>query len=591
MAGVLGCRNQAARDAPSSTSSDSGVEKQGMRAAALELGPRSTDREILGAAGDPVRGPPARSWRWRRSSYDGEAIATEASVFDDPELAPRYQPRADWENMHRFDPSARWTRNEERRLVRKIDWRIMFFACVMFVALELDRSNLSQAVSDNFLGDLGMDTDDYNLGNTVFRLSFLCAELPSQLVSKWIGPDRWIPAQLTIWSFISAGQFWLKDRTSFLVCRSLIGIFQGGFIPDVILYLSYFYKSSELSIRLAYFWSALQVADITSGLLGAGFLSLRGWHGLEGWRWLFLFEGILTLFVAILAWGLMPAGPTQTKGWFRGKHGWFNDRPLTLGSEEVIMVNRVIRDDPSKGDMHNRQPITPKLLFQSICDYDLWPLYAIGLTWPIPVVPPSQYLTLTLRNLGFSVILTNVLTIPSTLLSIFTLLGLTYLSEKWNQRAILAMLTQIWVLPFLIYIYLVDITGLNRWLAWAILSLLLGYPSPHAIQVSWNSRNSNAVRLRTVSAALYNMSVQSAGIMASNVYHQWDAPRFQTGNRNLLIVVGLNILQYFFLKSYYVWRNASRDKKWNAMTDEQKRYYLDTTKDEGNKRLDFRFVH
>lgn len=94
-----------------------------------------------------------------------------------------------------------------------------------------------------------------------------------------------------------------------------------------------------------------------------------------------------------------------------------------------------------------------------------------------------------------------------------------------------------------------------------------------------------------MSAALYNMSVQSAGIMASNVYHQWDAPRFHNGNRNLLIVVGLNILQYFFLKSYYVWRNASRDKRWNAMTDEQKRHYLDTTKDEGNKRLDFRFVH
>ncbi|KAL4905424.1 hypothetical protein BDW74DRAFT_167677 [Aspergillus multicolor] len=516
----------------------------------------------------------------RKEKLDPEAIATQPSVYDNPETAKEYRPRDDWENIHRFDPAARWTWGEETRLVRKIDLRIMVFACVMFMALELDRANIGQALTDNLLDDLGMNTNDYNLGNTVFKLSFLCAELPSQLVSKWIGPDRWIPAQITLWSGVAMSQYALSGRSSFLACRALLGILQGGFIPDIILYLSYFYKHHEMTIRLGYFWTAMSMADIGASFLAFGLLHLRGVQGQSGWRWLFLFEGLLTLLIGLVAFVLMPPGPCQTANWARGKEGWFTER------EETIIVNRVIRDDPSKGTMHNREPITPKLLWKSLCDYDLWPIYIIGLTFQTPMTTPQQYLTLTLRGLGFGTFTTNLLIIPKEILHITTMVLLSYSAEAAKELTFISMLGQIWALPFVVYLYVVDISTVNKWVVWAVMTLFLGYPN-----VGWNSRNSNTVRSRTVSAAMYNMCVQSSGIIASNIYREDDSPRYRRGNRALVALVTTNIAIYCLTNVYYVWKNKRRERKWNSMSEAQQLEYLSTTTDEGNKRLDFRLAH
>ncbi|PON24346.1 MFS transporter [Trichoderma gamsii] len=549
--------------------------------------PSSVSTVSLDSNSPPLGAPitERKSWFKKGSPIDKDAIATQLSVFDDPDTAEKYQPRPDWENIHRFDPSFRWTWREELKLIRKIDWYITFWACIMFMALELDRSNLSQALTDNFLTDLHMTTNDYNLGNTVFKLSFLIAELPSQLVSKWMGPDRWIPMQMCIWSVIAGAQFWLSGRSSFLATRALLGIVQGGFIPDIILYLSYFYRHAELSIRLGFFWTALSLADILSALLAYGLLHMRGISGKSGWRWLFLIEGLLTLVVGLFAWLLMPPGPCQTASWFRGKKGWFNER------EEKIIVNRVIREDPGKSSMHNREPVTPRLLWQSLKDYDLWPIYILGLVFQVPATPPANYLTLALKGLGFDTFQTNLLTIPSTVLHVFTMLGLTYFAEAVGELTLTALFGQIWVLPFLIYLNVVNSQEVNKWVFWVVVSLLLSYPNAHPIQVAWNSRNSNAVRLRTVSAACYNMFVQAGGIISANIYQADDAPRYVRGNRALLGINCMNIVIYLLTKVYFVSRNRYREKKWAAMSENERLDYLATTTDEGNKRLDFRFQH
>ncbi|KAK4143916.1 major facilitator superfamily domain-containing protein [Dichotomopilus funicola] len=507
--------------------------------------------------------------------------------FLDPDVAAHWRgvyESAEYECRHAFDPTVTWSEEEERKLVRKLDFRICTWACVMFFALQVDRGNLTQALSDNMLDDLGLNTNDYNLGNITFLLAFLFAELPSQLVSKKLGPDRWIPVQMVLWSVVAISQCAITGRSSFLATRALLGLLEGGFIPDIVLWLSYFYTSRELPIRLSYFWMTLSLTTIITSLLAFALLHLRGVHGWAGWRWLFLVEGLITLTIGLLSFFNMPASAVQTKTWFRPK-GWFNDREIT------VLVNRVLRDDPSKGDMHNREAITPRRLWEVLKDYDLWPMYAIGLVSFIPQTPVDKYLTLILRSVGFDQFTTNLLTIPATVGHIICLLIITRISEYLNERALVGMMQNVWILPCVIALRFWPGLINNAWGTYALVSVLLAYPYCHAINVAWVSKNANNVGSRTVASALYNISVQLGNICASFAYQDYDKPYYHDGNTKLIAIDILAILTFIVAKVYYVWRNKQKEKTWKSMSEPERIEYTRYNKTKGSKRLDFRFAH
>ncbi|BCS22362.1 putative transporter [Aspergillus puulaauensis] len=506
------------------------------------------------------------------------------SAFEQTEDPRFYKPIPEYEGIHRWDPDFDWTEEEEKRLIRKVDWRVCTFACITFFALQLDRGNVVQATSDTMLTDLGMDTNDYNTGQTIFYCAFLFAELPSQLISKKLGPDRWIPIQMFSWSLIAACQAFLENRTGYYICRALLGLFEGGFIPDTILFLSFWYKSKELPIRLSFFWVSYQGTAIIGAFLAFGFLHIRRDDGSGGWRYLFAYEGLITGVIAIIAAFWMPPSPTQTKGILRGKDGWFSEH------EEKILVNRVIRDDPSKGTMHNRQAVTPKMLWKALWDYDMWPIYLLGLTWMIPNTPATSYISIQLKSLGFSTFQTNLLTIPAYVVFIINLLLWTWISERFDVRFLLGIVTEVWCLVPLIALAVLPDNS-SPWALWILNVLLIGAPYVHAVVVAMTSRNAGSVSTRTVASALYNMFVQVSNIIGNNIYREQDKPHYRVGNRVLIALAAWSLVLFIGAKYYYVWRNKKRAEIWDRMSSEERTAYLAANGDKGNKRLDFRFTY
>ncbi|KAF6757667.1 hypothetical protein DFP72DRAFT_1044125 [Ephemerocybe angulata] len=248
-----------------------------------------------------------------------------------------------------------------------------------------------------------------------------------------------------------------------------------------------------------------------------GVLRMRGILSRAGWSWLFLIEWVTTS-IPHTDKNLVPSEVVVT------------DR------EEVIAVSRILRDDPSKGDMHDREALTIKRLCKACLDYDLWPLYILYAFSFSQMVMEAQNIPASLcsvfrqrlqRSISlyqeYGTLETNLLTVPSCVGTIITMYAIAVVSESVNDRAFVSMAEDVWRLPLLIALRCLP-DNPNPWIFYGLATGLLIFPRYTPIQVGWCSRNAGGIASRTVNASLYNMFVQASGIISSNIYRKDDAP-------------------------------------------------------------------
>src|ERR1700761_6803924 len=140
-------------------------------------------------------------------------------------------------------------------------------------------------------------------------IPYILIEVPSNMLLKRIGPRWMLPGLCICWGIVTTLECLIQNYAGFIACRFFIGLCEGGVFPGFVLYLSEFYRRDEIQSRIGLLYGAASIAGAFGGLLAAAIEKMDGIAGLEGWRWIFLLEGLVTVVFGFSALWVMPNGP------------------------------------------------------------------------------------------------------------------------------------------------------------------------------------------------------------------------------------------------------------------------------------------
>jgi D-galactonate transporter len=234
------------------------------------------------------------------------------------------------QSVARCTTVAALTKIEEDAIWSKINWRVMPIILIAYITAFLDRINVGYAKL-SMQKDLHFSDQIYGLGAGIFFLTYLVFEVPSNLWLEKIGARLSFMRIMVLWGLTSAATAWVTKPWHFYSIRLLLGMFEAGFFPGIILYLTYWYPSHRRGRVTGLFLFGMPIAGVLGGPVSGMIMSrLDGVGGWRGWQWVFVLEGVPTVLLGVLVYLVLSDKPEQAS--------WLSD-------EEKSAMARVLEAD------------------------------------------------------------------------------------------------------------------------------------------------------------------------------------------------------------------------------------------------------
>ncbi|THX52523.1 putative MFS transporter [Aureobasidium pullulans] len=313
---------------------------------------------------------------------------------------------------------------EDKKLVWKQDLRILPISCGIYLLCYLDRSNIGNAkvlnasTHNDLLSETNMTAYQYTIALMVFLIAYMVFEVPSNYFLKRLSPSKWIAFLMLSWSVMTMGLGGVHNFAGVTALRFMLGVFEAGLFPGLVYYLTFWYRTDERSIRVAFILASATLAGAFGGAIAYGVGHMNGTGGLSAFRWLFILEGLPSLLSAPLVWFFLPDYPETVK--------WLSPEEKALAAERLKL----------EGSHGGSKSMTWQDAKITLTDWRLYAHYAIYFGISTPFSSLSLFTPTITAGLGFKDLTAQLMTVPPYAVAYVVTLLVSWSADHFDARAL-----------------------------------------------------------------------------------------------------------------------------------------------------------
>ncbi|KAL3264984.1 hypothetical protein ABHI18_000261 [Aspergillus niger] len=444
--------------------------------------------------------------------------------------------------IHDVDYDEEFTPAEQRKIIHRVDRRLVTMAGLAYCISLMDRTNLSMAAVAGMTKDLQLGVGTrYSVVILVFFIPYVVLQPPMTVIIRKVGPTLFLGTLVISWGAILVGMGFVKNWKQMVAIRVLLGALEaakqfGSIGTSQVTFPAACTSCQvdDIQKRYSVFYLIGCVASALAGVLAFGLMQMGGIQGISGWRWIFIMEGVITGAIGLLTFVFMVDFPEKAhKSW-----KFLNER------ESAFIVRRINRDRADG----NEEPFTFKRFFSPALDLKIWGFALICLCSTTVAYAIAYFLPIILQEgMGFSTGASQCLVAPPYGFAGIVMYTTAWISDRYRMRG-----------PIVAFNAVVGIIGLplmgfakgNAARYVGVFLVVAGANSNIPAVMAYQANNIRGQWTRAFCSATLIGVGAIGGIVSSLVFQSKDAPEYRPG---IWTTIACNLVTMITVAALSVW--------------------------------------